>query len=387
MVAIRKRENKYQAIVSLGIDHKSGKYRRKTFTAKTKSEARKKAEDFQRRHVAGIDVVSGAMPFAEIVPIYWEVMTTEKKLAIGTLREYKRLFKEMSEILGDVSFNKISSNKIREAVYAANTANQRAVRLTVLRNIFKWAMQETPPLIEVNPTANIKPVAVPKSAPGVVYTKEELSTILDAAAGTLLEHAIFIQYSLALRFSELRALRWSDIELFDKPKQGGKSGVATIQWQLTADIKQLTSEEDFTQTKGKEKRELPISSDLARFLKHVRVEQHKTALRLGNLWQENDLVVTYMTPAQHRDYAGGPINYRTSLNTLKKILQKTGINGRVSTHAFRHTCAAHLFDKGTPMKKGQRFLGHTMLATTDKYYGHLTSDSLDELPAALLRRA
>ena len=76
-----------------------------------------------------------------------------------------------------------------------------------------------------------------------------------------------------------------------------------------------------------------------------------------------------------------------SVNTLGKGLEKAGVNGRVSTHAFRHTAAAHFLTEGVPMRHVQEFLGHSMISTTDRYYGHLVANALDELPAALLRRA
>ena len=319
--------------------------------------------------------------------MYWQTKTTEKELSHATQYHYTQRMKELDELLGDIPFNKITSSKLRDAVYTANTPQMAHLRLVVLRGIFKWAMEETPPLIEVNPMANVKAPAMPKSKPPVIYSVEELRKILDAAQGTILKHALYVQYRLALRAGELRGLRWQDIELFDRPTTAGKSGVATIQWQLPTQRSNLAGGEVFTPTKRKDKRELPIDAELARTLKNIRVEQNIAALQLGHLWHEMDLVFPRMTVDATQSHAGIPLSWPAHKNALKKILEKSGVGGRVSTHAFRHTCAAHMYSNGVSQKLVSKYLGHRLVSTTDEYYGHLVSDALDELPAALLRRA
>jgi len=391
MVSVRKIVNKkgisYEAFISLGLDHKTGKYSHKSFTAKTKSEARKQAEEYERNVRTGIDIALGSRTFAEVVPIYWETYISEKQPATSTTYHYKQIFVQLNEALGNIPFNKITSAKLRATVYAANTSRMSYMRLIVLRGIFKWAMQETPPLIEVNPVANIKAPVKSKSRPPVIYSEEQLIRILDAAKGTMLEHVLHVQFRLALRVGELRGLRWQDIDLFDKPTSRGKSGVATIQWQLPTLESNFSGEEMFVPTKGKDKRELPIDAELARTLNYIQVEQHKAALRLGNLWSEMDLVFPRMVIDVKQDQAGIPLSWPTYKSTLKKILVESGVGGRASSHAFRHTCAAHMLSKGIPLNLVSKYLGHTMISTTDSYYGHLVSNALDELPAVLLRRA
>ncbi|GEM_PF-3018549 len=385
-VSVRKRGNKYQASAALGVDHKTGKYLRKTFTGKTRSEARKLAEDYERRFRAGIDISLGAMTFSELATTYWQTYTTEKQPANSTQYTYRKELEQLNEVLGNIPFHKITSAQLRDAVYGANTASMSKLRWIVLRGIFKWAMEESPPLIEVNPMANIKKPVEPKKREPVIYTKEQLAKLLDAAKGTRLENALYIQYALALRIGELRGLRWRDIEIFDKPGPG-KSGVATIQWQLPSREGIFSVEEMFIPTKGKDKRELPINADLARLLKQIHVEQHKAALRLGNLWHDMDLVLPRMIVDRKKNYAGGCISYFVYMETLKKILEKARIGGPAYSHAFRHTAAAHMLSSGIALTLVSKYLGHTMIATTDQSYGHLVSNALDELPAALLRRA
>ena len=100
-----------------------------------------------------------------------------------------------------------------------------------------------------------------------------------------------------------------------------------------------------------------------------------------------DLVFPRMVVDARQDHAGIPLSWATHQSTLKKILVESGVGGRASSHAFRHTCAGHMLSKGVSLNLVSKYLGHTMISTTDAYYGHLVSNALDELPAALLRRA
>ena len=98
--------------------------------------------------------------------------------------------------------------------------------------------------------------------------------------------------------------------------------------------------------------------------------------------------MTRHTHSNLRPYAKANIkSWSRRTRKLKKILVESGFGGRASSHAFRHTCAAHMLGKGVSLNLVSKYLGHTMISTADAYYGHLVSNALDELPAALLRRA
>jgi site-specific recombinase XerD len=58
-------------------------------------------------------------------------------------------------------------------------------------------------------------------------------------------------------------------------------------------------------------------------------------------------------------------------NLLKRLAAQAGIEKRVHPHGLRHTHAYELANEGTPLHVIQQQLGHSSLATTDRYIRHL----------------
>lgn len=58
-------------------------------------------------------------------------------------------------------------------------------------------------------------------------------------------------------------------------------------------------------------------------------------------------------------------------NLMKRLGAKVGIEKRVHPHGLRHTHAFELANEGVPLHIIQQQLGHSSLATTDRYIRHL----------------
>lgn len=61
---------------------------------------------------------------------------------------------------------------------------------------------------------------------------------------------------------------------------------------------------------------------------------------------------------------------------LPRLAAKAGIEKRVHPHGLRHTHAAELAREGTPLNLVQAQLGHSSLATTDRYLRHIAPEEL-----------
>jgi site-specific recombinase XerD len=69
---------------------------------------------------------------------------------------------------------------------------------------------------------------------------------------------------------------------------------------------------------------------------------------------------------------------------LPMLAKRGGINRRVHAHAFRHTFAREMYDEGTGLMEIMLALGHTSLATTQKY---LRSIGATEVVATTTKRS
>jgi site-specific recombinase XerD len=75
---------------------------------------------------------------------------------------------------------------------------------------------------------------------------------------------------------------------------------------------------------------------------------------------------------------GRPLHPSYVRTLLHRLGDKTGIDKRVHPHALRHSMAYDLMWEGVPVPIIQRQLGHTSLATTQRYLDHIAPKELVE---------
>ena len=79
-----------------------------------------------------------------------------------------------------------------------------------------------------------------------------------------------------------------------------------------------------------------------------------------------------------RTLKGKAVNSAYVRNLMKRLAAKVGIEKRVHPHGLRHTHAYELANEGTPLHVFQQQLGHSSLATTDRYIRHLNPQQVVE---------
>ena len=75
---------------------------------------------------------------------------------------------------------------------------------------------------------------------------------------------------------------------------------------------------------------------------------------------------------------GGPLSTAYVRALLPRLARKAGIEKRVHAHGLRHTHAVELARERFPMNMIQAQLGHSSLATTDRYLQHIGPQELIE---------
>jgi integrase len=161
--------------------------------------------------------------------------------------------------------------------------------------------------------------------------------------------AIYLLLKTGLRYGELAALRWKDIEF-----NGGGGGGGRI---LVRRAVYMGIEDD---PKGNRRREVPLSDVTVKVLKgHLR-----------------DLRSPYVFLKD-----GAQLKKNALRHVLARLAKVIGVEP-FGPHTLRHTFASHLVMKGQSLSAVQKLLGHADIQTT-MIYAHLTPQVTRDAVAVL----
>lgn len=121
--------------------------------------------------------------------------------------------------------------------------------------------------------------------------------------------------------------------------------------------------------KGGKERLLPIPEVFVEQLVAFIQEYHATVLKKKT--------TEYLFAVKSK----GRVNHMTrqaAWVVLKKIVQKSGIQKRVTPHTFRHSLATHLLEKGAHLRSLQVWLGHEHVSTVE-IYTHVNTEHLRKI--------
>ena len=208
-------------------------------------------------------------------------------------------------------------------------------------------------IIDEVPT--IKAERLPKRAKPVIYTEEEAERLIEAAraaGGDALAFVLLLLHA-GLRSSEVRALRWGDIDL--------RKGIVTVQHNYS-DGEEVTPKSGEAAPVGLS----PGLADVLRALPRGSKNDH-VCLRVVRQGREKGLL-KYHTP--------NTITYK-----LNKLQEAAGLETS-GPHRLRHTGLTILASKGTNPYKLQKHARHSKLETTQGYV-HLAAEQAAREVAAM----
>jgi integrase/recombinase XerC len=220
-------------------------------------------------------------------------------------------------------------------------------KLASVRTFFAWLERET--LVRRNPAAQL---ATPK-------LRRKLPTFLGPEAA-----AEMMAAPLATAVTEPERLR--DAALLEVLYGSG----LRVSELVGLDLEHIAIENDEMRVlgKGKKERLVPIGS--------------KARSALVAYLEKRPLLRHERTGAQdQRALFLGRRGTRLGVRRVQTLVQRYGASGAgradVHPHALRHSCATHLLEGGADLRAIQELLGHSSLATTQRY----THVSLDQLMA------
>jgi integrase len=168
-------------------------------------------------------------------------------------------------------------------------------------------------------------------------TPEECRNLL-AAADEIYRDMIMVALGTGLRFGELIALSWEDVDF--------KTGDLTIRQSYAMGV--------LGSTKSDRIRHIPISDSVRHTLYRMR--------------KDDGFVFT--------DTEGNPLNQCRCVYRLYAICKKAGLR-KIGWHTLRHTFASHLVQAGANLGAIQGLLGHSDIRTTMRY-AHINRAALRE---------
>ncbi len=360
---------KYQAVLEIGVDMKTGKRERvfRTFDNK------KDAQDYIIESIAEYNKGRYVHPSSVTVEMLCEDWMKGHFLTVkeNTQRGYRNnINNHIIPHLGKVKVQELTTRKIQEMVSSMieKDLSPRTIKYVMsnLHQILEYAISND--YIIKNPE---RYVVLPRQGKykATVYTVEELQLMLKCAMGTPLEAPLLIESFTGLRKGELLALRWEDVNFEEK--------TISIERNLIC----VNSQNIFTSTKTESgERTIAIPDNLVEYLRRHKIRQMKQKMRMGAAYKDNGLVICKLD--------GDTINPHTFSIAFRDFLIRNNLK-RIRFHDLRHTHATLLLiEYNTNVKVVSDRLGHSKVQTTMDFYVRSTvtaqKEAVDKLGEDLI---
>jgi integrase/recombinase XerD len=290
------------------------------------------------------EVVAGAEP-----PLPLEVedllmwLAAERGRAPGTIAAYRR---DLRRYVAWLRSSGRDLDAVREADLSDYIAALRssglspasvARMLVPVRSLHRFLAEEG--RSESDPGAHLELPRVPKGLPKAL-SEEEIGRLLDAPVGegpaVLRDRAILeVLYGTGVRVSELVGLSLGDVDL---------DAALLRAW-----------------GKGGKERIVPVGVPATRALVAWLGPKGRPLMAPAQ-WRRRDDAEAMFLNAR-----GGRLSRQGAWMVLRGHARTVGLEGKLTPHVLRHSCATHMLDHGADIRAVQELLGHASISTTQVY--------------------
>lgn len=273
--------------------------------------------------------------FAEFAERWFQTYVIANNKPSEQERKRRALEGHLLPAFGRLVLNAITADRIegykavkrREGLLPKTVNNHLTVLRRCLASACEWDVLRELPRIKFLRTAE----------PSFRYLEErELSLLLDTASTSFWRAMILVAVRTGLRYSELIALEWQDVDLGQRMLR----------------VRQAFVKGHLGSTKSNRIRHVPLTHDAIAALK-----------ALGS----NSVGLVFQ-------YDGRRVPYTVAWEWLNRFCVRASIR-HVSWHHLRHTFASQLVASGAPIRVVQELLGHAEIRMTMRY-SHLNPQIL-----------
>ena len=330
-------------------------YYRGRYVASRTFQRKRDAQEWERRQTDSLrsgvwsDPAAGDRPVGEWCQIWLDAQPVRQPATVRKIRGV--IAKQIAGTFGRRPLVSVRPSEVQ--VWAADLSRTQSVAtarhaLGVLRRVFDYAVRDG--AIQRNPAAGIRLSKVQGNDPRPLTHDElwRLAGKVDEARDRLL---VLVAGYCGLRWGELAALRWSDVDLRSR----------------TLRVVRAYSEEaprgELSPVKNHQARTVPVPEIVSGELAAYEGLQHRGGLVFPS---------ASGTPLRNR-------NWRRDV--FDSAVEALGLN--ITPHNLRDTAASLAIQAGASVVAVARLLGHESPATTLNHYAGLFPTDLDDIASRL----
>jgi integrase/recombinase XerD len=294
--------------------------------------------------------VSGPDALTRLLTEHESWLTVERGLAPNSLAAYRRDLRRYAAFLrarGITDPRTVGEDVVRAYVAELESARDEeggprfkqssvARALVAVRSFHRFCVDEG--VTTADPSETVFSSRVPQGIPKAL-TEAEVEGLLGAVIGdeprAQRDRAILeLLYGTGIRISELVGLDLYDVDLED--------GMARVMG------------------KGSKERMVPVGRSARRVLQTYLADGRR-ALTPVKPTRSADRDALFLNAR------GGRLTRQGCWKIVRAAGSRVGLDGRLSPHVLRHSCATHMLDHGADIRVVQELLGHASISTTQVY--------------------